>query len=80
MQAAYETQDCVDSKAEFCILQGNMDIVNESLDNANELLTRFGHIMTDSHAQLRSSLMPVLEDYRPIVRKRAISCLGKAHV
>lgn len=58
-------------------LQGNLDIVNESVDNASELLTRFGHIMAEYHAQLRSALMPLLKESRPIVRKRAISCLGK---
>lgn len=53
-----------------------MDIVNESLDNTNELLTRFGHIMTEFHAQLRGALTPLLKESRPIVRKRAIQCLG----
>lgn len=53
-----------------------MEIVNESLDNTNELLTRFGHIMTDFHVQLRGALTPLLKESRPIVRKRAIQCLG----
>lgn len=57
-------------------MQSNLDIVNESLDNTNELLTRFGHIMTEFHAQLRGALTPLLKESRPIVRKRAMQCLG----
>ena len=59
--------------------QGNMDVLSESLDITGDLLTRFGNVMSGYHSQLKVALLPHLEETRPIVRKRAIQCMGKLH-
>lgn len=57
--------------------QGNTDVLSESLDITGDLLARFGNAMSGYHSQLRVALLPHLEDLRPVVRKRAIQCMGK---
>lgn len=54
-----------------------MDVLSESLDITGDLLARFGNVMKDYHSQLRVALVPHLEESRPVVRKRAIQCMGK---
>ena len=59
--------------------QGNMDVLSESLDITGDLLARFGNVMSGYHSQLRVALLPHLEETRPIVRKRAIQCMGELY-
>ena len=55
-----------------------VDVVNASLEILNDLLNKFGGLMAGDHARLRDSLLPLLEDNRAGVKKRAIHCLGEA--
>ena len=58
------------------VLQGAPDITNECLDILNEVITKYGSLMTQQHAQLTGALLPLLDDRRSPMRKRAIGCLG----
>lgn len=49
-----------------------------SLDIMNDVLVKFGHMMGTEQAQLKDILLQGLVDPRPIIRKRAISCLGES--
>ena len=55
-----------------------VDVANASLEILNDLLNKFGGLMAGDHARLRDSLLPLLEDNRAGVKKRAIHCLGEA--
>ena len=59
------------------LLQGNGDVLSESLDITGDLLARFGNVMSEYHPQLKKALLPHLKETRPVVRKRAIQCIGK---
>ena len=65
------------SDCNLMLHQGNTDVLSESLDITGDLLARFGNAMSSYHSQLRVALLPHLEDSRPVVRKRAIQCMGK---
>lgn len=70
--------DCsMHSDCNTMLHQGNTDVLSESLDITGDLLARFGNAMSGYHSQLRVALLPHLEDSRPVVRKRAIQCMGK---
>ena len=60
------------------VLQGAPDVTNECLDILNEVITKHGSLMTQQHAQLTGALLPLLDDRRSPMRKRAIGCLGKS--
>ena len=47
-----------------------------SLDIATDLLNKFGGSMGNEHAVLKDNLLPLLEDARASIRKRAVYCLG----
>lgn len=47
-----------------------------SLDIMNDVLLKFGHVMGPEQAQLKDILLQGLVDTKPIIRKRAVSCLG----
>lgn len=59
------------------VLQGNLDVLSDTLDITSELLARFGNVMSDYHTQLKTAILPHLEEPRPVVRKRAIQSMGK---
>ena len=60
------------------MLQGAPDVTNECLDILNEIITKYGSLMTQQHAQLTGALLPLLDDRRSPMRKRAIGCLGES--
>ena len=57
-------------------------MVNESLDITTTLLERFGGVVTAKghQAQLQPALLPLLDDRRVALRKRAITALGAATI
>ena len=62
------------------LLQGNLDVLSDTLDITSELLARFGNVMADYHSQLKAAILPHLEEPRPVIRKRAIQSIGKPPV
>ena len=60
------------------VIVQEVDVVNASLEILNELLNKFGGLMAGDHARLRDTILPLLEDNRAGVKKRAIHCLGEA--
>jgi hypothetical protein len=50
-----------------------------SLEIMNDVVVNFGHILTTEHIQLKDILLKELIGTRAIVRKRAITCLGKIY-
>jgi hypothetical protein len=58
-------------------MQSHFEITNASLEVLNEALSKFGGLMTESHAMLRDALLPVLEESRSGLRKRAVHCMGE---
>ncbi len=47
-----------------------------SLDIMNDILLKFGHLLGSEQAQLKDILLQGLVDPKPVIRKRAVSCLG----
>ena len=47
-----------------------------SLDIMNDILLKFGHLLGSEQAQLKDILLQGLVDSKPVIRKRAVSCLG----
>ena len=68
-------RSCTDTDV---VLQGPPDVTNECLDILNEVITKYGSLMTQQHAQLTGALLPLLDDRRSPMRKRAIGCLGES--
>ncbi len=62
-------------------LQDSFEVSNESMDIAITLLDRFGSVVTQKGLQsrLQPALLPLLDDNRTALRKRAITCLGASH-
>ncbi len=54
-----------------------MDIVNECLDNLAEVMGRFGNLVPQCHADLLDKVLPLLDDNRAPIRKRAMHCVCK---
>lgn len=51
--------------------------MSDSLDISHELLSRYGSQMSvEQHTALRQALLPLLNETRGGLRKRAINCLG----
>lgn len=59
------------------ILQDAVDIVNECLDNLAEVMGRFGSLVPQCHADLLEKVLPLLDDNRAPIRKRAMHCVCK---
>ena len=59
------------------MLQGNLDVLSDTLDVTSDLLARFGNVMSGYHSHLKAAILPHLEEPRPVVRKRAIQSMGK---
>lgn len=57
--------------------QDSFEVVNESMDIVVTLLDRFGGVITAKglQAKLQPALLPLLDDQRTALRKRAITCL-----
>ena len=52
-------------------------MVSDSLDVSHELLGRYGGQMSAAqHRELQQALLPLLDETRGGLRKRAINCLG----
>ena len=58
------------------LLQGNLDVLSDTLDVTSDLLARFGNVMSGYHSHLKAAILPHLEEPRPVVRKRAILSMG----
>ena len=56
----------------------NGDVAVECLDNLTDLLQRFGRVaeVVEVHADLLGIVLDQLANPRPVIRKRAVSCLG----
>ena len=52
------------------------DVAAASLDIMNDILLKFGHLLGSEQAQLKDILLQGLVDSKPVIRKRAVSCLG----
>lgn len=52
-------------------------MLSDTLDVTSDLLARFGNVMSGYHGQLKAAILPHLEEPRPVVRKRAIQCMGE---
>lgn len=52
----------------------------ETLDILTDLLRRFGHACATEHEQIMKSLVVLLSDASPLVRKRATACVGSLGV
>ena len=61
-------------------LQDAPDVVSMSLDITNDVLTKFGNQMSEELSNVAETVMPELDSPRASLRKRAIHCLGEAHV
>ncbi len=59
-------------------MQDSFESANESMDISVTLLDRFGGVITARRlqAKLQPVLLPLLDDNRTALRKRAIICLG----
>ena len=47
-----------------------------SLDIMNDVVLKFGHMLGNEQTQLKSILLQGLVDPKPVIRKRAVNCLG----
>jgi hypothetical protein len=54
-----------------------MDIVNECLDNLAEAMSRFGGLVPLCHQQLVDTVLPLLDDSRNALRRRAMHCISE---
>jgi hypothetical protein len=59
------------------VLQDAVDIVNECLDNLAEVMGRFGSLVPQCRADLLEKVLPLLDDNRAPIRKRAMHCVCK---
>lgn len=50
--------------------------MDESMQILNEALLRFGPQLSSEHAALQEALLPVLDDNRATLRKRAMHCIA----
>ena len=57
-------------------MQEPTDVAAASLDIMNDILLKFGHLLGSEQAQLKDILLQGLVDPKPVIRKRAVSCLG----
>ena len=51
-----------------------------SLDIMNDVVLKFGHMLGNEQTQLKSILLQGLVDPKPVIRKRAVNCLGMATI
>lgn len=52
-------------------------MAGDSLDILGEVLSKFGGLVSAEHARVRTAVVPLLDDSRSSLRKRALQCLGK---
>jgi len=68
-------QNCMDALVEA--LKGdNVDVKGDALDILEEILKRFGGIVSANHAELQKLFINELETGRANLKKRAINCLA----
>ena len=58
------------------LVQEPTDVAAASLDIMNDILLKFGHLLGSEQAQLKDILLQGLVEPKPVIRKRAVSCLG----
>ncbi len=51
-------------------------MVSDSLDILAEVTHKFGNLLVAEHARMKTVLVPLLDDTRAPIRKRAMHCLG----
>lgn len=54
----------------------NDDVKRECLDNLNDLIRRFGHLLKKDHEEILAVVTAQLNHAKPFIRKRAAACLG----
>lgn len=58
----------------------NDDITKECLENMNDLIRRFGLLLTKEHDDIMKAIIPQLSHDKQPIKKRAASCLGSLAV
>lgn len=56
------------------------DIKRECLENLAELMRRFGHLVVGEHEQIMTTVLSQLDHPKPVIRKKAATCLGSIAV
>ena len=56
------------------------DIKRECLENLAELMRRFGHLVIGEHEQIMTTVLSQLDHPKPVIRKKAATCLGSLAV
>lgn len=59
---------------------GSEEVKRESLDNMDNLLRRFGHLLERDHDEIMTVIVRQLENEKQVIRKRAAICLGSLAV
>ena len=57
----------------------NTDIKCVCLDILSDILHKYGNLMASDHGMLLSALLPQLNSNHASVRKKTVSCIGKAN-
>lgn len=56
------------------------EVRRECLDNMNDLIKRFGHLISKEHESITDGVVELLESNTPIICKKAATCLGSIAV
>ncbi len=51
--------------------------MNECLDNLAEAMSRFGSLVPPCHQELVDKVLPLLDDNRAALRRRAMHCISE---
>eukprot|EP00983_Pelagomonas_calceolata_P042853 1138678-Pelagomonas_calceolata.AAC.13 len=57
-------------------MQEASNVISDSLDILAEVTQKFGNLLVAEHARIKATLVPLLDDARAPIRKRAMHCLG----
>uniref|UniRef100_A0A7S3QNX2 TATA-binding protein interacting (TIP20) domain-containing protein n=1 Tax=Dunaliella tertiolecta TaxID=3047 RepID=A0A7S3QNX2_DUNTE len=56
------------------------NVISDSLDILAEVTQKFGNLLVAEHARIKATLVPLLDDARAPIRKRAMHCLAAMSV
>ena len=59
-------------------MQAQADVATSCMDIMNNVVGRFGHLLTNEHGPLKTTLLQDLATSKAGIRKRALACLGAA--
>ncbi|KAF5826060.1 armadillo-type protein [Dunaliella salina] len=62
------------------LMQEASNVVSDSLDILAEVTQKFGNLLVAEHARIKATLVPLLDDARAPIRKRAMHCLAAMSV